>query len=414
MPAAAERARSDAEIATERARRDAVRDDVVVVGGGPAGSVTALLLAREGVRVRVIERARFPRTKVCGEYLNAGAVAALERLGLLDAVRAVSEPLCGVRLIPAEAEVVTLPFRHESLACARSALDAVLLDAAVAAGAVVEHGRVEFTLVDEGWCDGVVVRTDDGALVERPAVYTVGADGIGSFIARKTGLTKPIRRAARYAVGGHYAGFGDLDRHVEMYVGGGAYFAINPLSADQANVMVVVPRERLAQWSADVDAGIHGAAAELGRGVRSFEGVTRIGPRVSIGPLAHDVEEPQRAAVVLVGDAAGFLDPFTGQGVFLALTGAEHAAQAILTGLRGEGGFKALDAYGRWRTRDVAWRKRLSQAVGALVDIPVLARRAAERLARFPEAGAALLDALSGVSAPQRAFRPSVLGRLLL
>jgi 2-polyprenyl-6-methoxyphenol hydroxylase-like FAD-dependent oxidoreductase len=179
-------------------------------------------------------------------------------------------------------------------------------------------------------------------------------------------------------------------------------------------VMVVVPRDRLAQWSADVDAGIRGAAADLGRGVRSFEGVTRIGPRVSIGPLAHEIVAPHFHDVVFVGDAAGFLDPFTGQGVFLALTGAEHAAGALVAEIRGTRDRGALGTYARWRTRDVVWRRRLSKTVAALVDVPLLARRAAARLARFPEAGAALLDSLSGVAAPQQAFRPAVLGRLLL
>ena len=118
-------------------------DEVLVVGGGPAGSATALLLARAGVQVRVLERARFPRRKVCGEYLNAGAVAALERLGLLDAVRSVGSPLRGVRLVVAAAQPVALPFPRPALSCARELLDALLLDAAAAAGAAVERARVE-------------------------------------------------------------------------------------------------------------------------------------------------------------------------------------------------------------------------------------------------------------------------------
>jgi len=386
-------------------------NDVVVVGAGPAGSATALLLARAGLDVRIVERARFPRVKACGEYLGGGSVDALARLDVLDAVRAVAAPLHGVRICAAGAPAATLPFARGALACARADLDATLLDAALAAGATLERGRVEDVVVEGGRCAGARVRDDAGTLRERRARLVVAADGAGSVVARKLGLRAADRRRARYAVGGHYAGFTGLDGHIEMFVGGGAYFALNPLSATRANVMVVIPKNRLAAWSRDVDGGVGGAAAELARGVRSFSGAERVGARLAIGPLAHDVRRAAVPGAVLVGDAAGFVDPFTGQGVFLALTGAEHAADAVLGALRGAE--NALEAYARRQASEIAWRRRLCSAVALLVDVPPLARRASARLARFPDAAATLLDALAGAVPPQRALRPSVLARLI-
>ncbi|HTW83122.1 MAG TPA: NAD(P)/FAD-dependent oxidoreductase [Candidatus Sulfotelmatobacter sp.] len=389
-------------------------DEVVVVGAGPAGSATALLLARAGARVRVLERAQFPRRKVCGEYLNAGALAALDRLGVGEAARAAGAPLHGVRLVAPGAAPVALRFAQPALACARDRLDALLLDAARAAGAQVERARVDELLHADGRCAGVRARDERGEVVERRARIVVGADGTGSLVARRLGLARPSRRGARWAVGGHYAGFGALDGCVEMYVGGGAYFALNPLDADAANVMVVVPRNRLARWADDLDAGVGAAAAALAHGARSFAGTTRLGARVSVGPLAHDVRAVAAPGALLAGDAAGFLDPFTGQGVALALLDAERAAETALRALRAPADEpRAFAAYDRDRRADRRRRRGLCRAVALLVDVPPLARRASARLARSPELGAALLDALAGTLAPRRAFGPGVLVRLL-
>jgi 2-polyprenyl-6-methoxyphenol hydroxylase-like FAD-dependent oxidoreductase len=392
-----------------------MRDDVAVVGGGPAGSVTALLLARAGYGVTLIERARFPRRKACGEYQNSGAVDALGRLGLLERVQPVAQPLRGIRLVPPHAPPIELPFPRPALACDRATLDARLLDAACEAGVRVVRGRVDDLLHDGVRTTGLTYRDEAGARQRLDARIVAGADGAGSVVARKLGAVLPARGVARFAVGGHYTGFGDLDGHVEMYVGAGAYFAINPLDAERANVMVVVPHAALARWAGDVDDGVRGKAAELGRGHRSFAGAVRSGERVAVGPLAHRVRSPIAPGALLVGDAAGFLNPFTGQGVFLALRGAEAAATAIAAALRERAAESAAFVrYARERERDFAARKRLSALVSLLIDVPPLARRVVARLQDVPAAGAALIDALAGSRAPQTAFAPSVIGRLLL
>lgn len=389
--------------------------DVLVVGGGPAGSSTARWLAERGFEVLLLERTRFPRRKVCGEYLNPGAVAALERAGVRSALAPFASPLRGVRLVPPGAPSVELSFPGEAMACPRDDLDAVLLDRAVAAGVRVERGRVEELVHESNRCAGVLVRNDDGELVERRARIVVAADGAGSIVARKLGLTRPLGGTRRFAIGGHYTGFGSLDGFVEMYVGANAYFAINPLGAARANVMVVVPQASLGAWSRDVDDGVRGVAAALGRGHRSFAGAQRIGERVSVGPLAHAVRAPFAPGALLVGDAAGFLNPFTGQGVFLALTGAEAAAAAIADALHlpaREGA--RFHAYARAREADFAARKRLSALVGLLIDVAPLARRTVARLRAMPHRGAALIDALAGVRSPQSAFDPRILAGLIV
>lgn len=389
--------------------------DVAVAGGGPAGASCALALARAGFEVTLVERAAFPRRKICGEYLNAGAVDALDRLGVAQAVRAHAFALRGVRLVPPRAPAVELPFAHGGLACERAILDALLLDAALDAGVTLVRGRVDDVLHDGGRVAGLRLRDGAGDDVEIRARWTVGADGCGSVVARRAGLTRRTWAAPRFAVGGHYRGFGDLDGFVEMYAGAGAYFALNPLGGDRTNVMVVVPKAALAAWSADVDDGVAGKAAELGRGHRSFAGARREGPRAAIGPLAHAVRSPAAGGVLLIGDAAGFLNPFTGQGVFLALTGAENAARAIVAAAAGRSAeARAFGRYARERSADFAARKQLGAAVGRLIEIAPLARRAAAKLARSPQLAAALVDALAGVRAPRTALTPAVLGKLVL
>jgi len=140
--------------------------DAVVAGGGPAGSTCALLLARAGLTVTLVERATFPRRKVCVEYLNSGAVAALDRLGVLNDVRAQAYALRGVRLVPPRASSVELPFTGGALSCERETLDAILLRAAVYAGVTVVHGRVEDLLRD---FKGQLAQFEQAAGISDPA-----------------------------------------------------------------------------------------------------------------------------------------------------------------------------------------------------------------------------------------------------
>lgn len=389
--------------------------DVVVVGGGPAGSTAALCLARAGLPVTIVERATFPRRKVCGEYVNAGAVRLLDDMGVGAAVRAQASVVRGARLVPVAGEPVVLGFAAEALAISRECLDTILLEAALEAGARLVRGRVDGLSFGDGRANGVVVRDEQALPRTIPARFVVGADGGGSVVARSLGLVRSARGPRRFAVGGHYRGFGSLDGLIEMYVGGGAYFAVNPLSADCANVMVVVRERALAQWSRDVDDGVRGKAAELGRGWRSFEGTQRIGARAAIGPLAFATRRLTAPGALLVGDATGVVDPFTGQGIFLALAGALDAAAAVIVALGHAPSREAwaLGAYEMVRRRELDARGALARLVAALVDIPMLARRTARTLSLHPERADALLAAVGGLASARVALAPRAVAGLL-
>jgi flavin-dependent dehydrogenase len=388
--------------------------DVVVVGGGPAGSACALSLARRGFDVTIVERARFPRRKVCGEYLNAGAIAALDELGVGGDVRERARRLSGVRLVTPKIDPVELRFPAPAFALARETLDDLLLAAAVAAGATLAHARVEDLVFDGGRVAGVAARGDDGVSAELRARFVVGADGSGSLVARRLDLVRASRSSRRFALGGHYRGFDDLGGFVEMHVDRGTYFALNPLPGALTNVMVVVREKQLATWSQAVDEGVRGAAATLGGGRRSFDGAERVGARATIGPLAFGVRAVTGPGALLVGDAAGFLNPFTGQGVMLALRGGMAAALAIDAALRaGVEESAALESYAEGRARDFRARHAIAKLVDLLVGVPFLTRRASARLRRSPELGERLMSVLGG-DASQRGLSPALLSRLIV
>ncbi len=389
--------------------------DVVVVGGGPAGATAAALLARRGVDVVVLDRARFPRTKPCGEFLSPAATPLLETLGARDAVeRAGARRLDRVRIV-AHGEPVELRFPDLGTAPAwgfalsRERLDAVLLDRAREAGAeVVEGVVVDGPRMDGDRVSGVVVR-EDGQRGEIRARVVVAAGGRNDPVARALGLQRRSSRR-RYDLLAHWGASaegaepaGNADPVCELRISGDRYLAAAPLEAGRVNVNGVVPREALRATSDPealydallaADPGLRSWTAGRSRDAVSAADVTALSTRSAVADGA-----------VLIGDAALFLDPFTGQGIYLALRSGSLAAGAIADALaRGRADRAALTPYQAARAAELDAKRKVSGALQRILFRPRLARRMAIALRSDGELASVLAGVTGDLEPAERAW----------
>jgi menaquinone-9 beta-reductase len=382
-----------------------LRWDVVVVGGGPAGSVTATYLARAGHQVLLLDRARFPRPKPCGECLNPAAVAALDQLGALPAVRAAGAyRLDGWRLVPARGPEFcgSFPADQPGLTIPRAALDAVLLERAGAAGVELRMGAQVTDLLTDAW--GVRgVRAGKCAISAR---LVIGADGLRSVVVRRLGLLRRKPRLRKVALAAHVREVAGLGSRGVMYVAPSGCVGIARVGDGMANVVVVAHGEEVKRV-----AGNPGNYFDrVLRGVASLEAARRVEDVLTTGPFDWPTRRATANGAMLVGDAAGYYDPFTGQGIYRALHGASLVAAAADAGLRsGDLSATALAPYERARRRAFGSGERVQRLIESVLGAPQLFSAVSGRLQRRP----ALADALVAVTGDLRPFR-SLLAPTLL
>jgi len=305
--------------------------DVLIVGAGPAGSVAAALLARAGVRVRVVDRAAFPRDKLCGDTVNPGTLETLRRLGLAAGIDSCGLPVEGMCLTGANGATVEgrYPQGQIGRALLRRHLDWMLLQDAVAAGAQFESGvAVRRPLVDGERVTGVRAG-GRGWECDLRARLTIAADGRRSALAFGLGLARHPARPRRWAIGAYVetsARSTVAPTLGEMHVRPGRYIGVAPVPGGLTNVCVVKP------WRPGEPAFGNPRDMLLGELARDpllrdrFAGARLAGPPAVLGPLAVDVRHCTTEGLLLAGDAAGFVDPMTGDGLCFAVRGAELAA----------------------------------------------------------------------------------------
>ncbi|MQW77225.1 NAD(P)/FAD-dependent oxidoreductase [Nocardioides sp. dk4132] len=337
--------------------------DLLVAGGGPAGLATALHAARAGWQVEVWDPRRGAIDKACGEGLMPGALSALHALG-------VDPPGCelhGVRYA-ARGRVATADFRHgPGRGIRRTALHAELTRAALAAGVRLEHRAVGAVHQDEA-----EVRVE-----EVRARHLVAADGLHSPLRRRLGLTLPASRHARFGLRRHFAvapwsPYVEVHwaRHVEAYV--------TPVGHHLVSVAV------LGASKAAYDTHLE-AFPGLRRRLERAEPASQIR---GAGPLRQGARRRVAGRVLLVGDAAGYVDALTGEGLALGFAQAEAAVAAMLAGdpQRYEQDWVRVTRRYRWLTAGLLAGTRLRPLRRAIVPaalaLPRLFDGAVNELAR--------------------------------
>jgi menaquinone-9 beta-reductase len=360
------------------------RREVLVVGGGPAGAATAIGLARRGRDVILLERTPAWHWRACGVFTSPMTMRALVALGVADDdLATMARRIPAMRVETPSGTRFRLTYgddgsiRAAAVGLDRSRLDPHLLELARRAGVDVREGTTVRTVLD-----GTATLAIGGSV---NAQVVVGADGLRSVVARDAGVTRRPPLGGRPALTFHVADpGGGATRDARMVVFDGGYVGLAPVPGDRVNVGIVLASRRWQSRLRTEGAEAVARAVMAAIPVADDDPVTWTAPRIcdaieGAAPVGARVARRAGPDWVLVGDAAGFLDPFTGEGLHRALRSAALAVEAVDRHLGGDRA--ALAAYDRSLVRRTRSKDAVSLLVQGFLEVPRAFDYAARRLA---------------------------------
>ena len=321
--------------------------DAIIVGARCAGSPTAMLLARKGYKVLMVDKAGFPSDTMSGHYIHQRGVACLERWGLREAVAATNcPPLNTIRFdvgpFALEGRLAPVEGVAEAYCCRRYLLDQVLVDAAVAAGAELrEHVSVQDLVWDNGRVTGV--RTANGVETAR---IVIGADGAHSLVARLVGA--PVYDAYEPLSAGYYTYWTGIetDGKVHLLPRGDRFLGFAPTNDGKTMAFVQGPAAQFHEMRSDIEGQYLAAMNRDPWATEQMARATRVERFTGTADLPNFFRKPYGPGWALVGDAGYHKDPITAQGITDAFVCSEMLAEAIDAGFSGRRGLEAgLAAY---------------------------------------------------------------------
>jgi flavin-dependent dehydrogenase len=394
--------------------------DVIVVGARCAGSPLAMLLARQGAKVLLVDRATFPSDIPHGHFVHRHGPRRLQQWGLLDRVAARTPAITRMLFDWGDFPLLAGDLVENGVAWAfgprRTTLDKILVDAAVESGAELREGfNVDEYLFEDGVMVGIRGREPGGRTVDERATLTVGADGRHSRLART--VQAPVYNDVPPILGYYFSYWSDVETEpFELYVRPGARRVIFSFKTehDLFCIFVGFPMEELPEFRRDIDARFMQSldlAPELSARIRAGRRVERF---YGASDLPNFYRKPFGPGWALVGDAGAHKDPYLALGISDAFRDGEFLAQAISEGLSGTCPLQeALARYERQRNEasDFDYKENVTMAQLGPPDPKVLAIRAAVR--DKPEDATRLTKARVSMIDRAEFFNPQNLERLL-
>ena len=318
--------------------------DVIIAGGGPAGASAAIHLATRGARVMLAEQKKFPRAKLCGEFISPECARHFERLGVAEQMFAARPArLSATVFYSRKGKSVSVPsawFGAGGLALglSRAEMDERLLRRASDAGAsVFEDAHVVGLVGDENRVYGVRVKAD-GSEKEYRAPLTLDATGRARALARRVGPQRNGSRAQRaplVAFKAHLEDTAVADGKCEIYFYRGGYGGLSSIEKGLSNLCFIAAARDVRACGADAERVMREVVCQNDRAARVLSNARACSPWLAVsleGFGRHSVAPI--AGLLAIGDAASFIDPFTGSGMLMALESGELAADIVATHLK--------------------------------------------------------------------------------